>query len=474
MPTDGHGEDTSVDTLTDHQRLQERRAQLPAVDAVLRLPLAAEPSARHGRGQLATQIRAVLAEARAAIVDGELPPSADAVLASAVDALDQHAAEDLTPVINATGVVLHTNLGRAPLSDAARRAVADAAGATTIEYHLTEGRRGSRTAHVGRLAARLCGAEAATVVNNGAGALLLVLAALATDRQVVVSRGELIEIGGSFRLPDLIPAAGAHLVEVGTANRTRTEDYARALDATRGLVLKVHRANHRVIGFTEEASLAELAQLTSRQGVPLVYDLGSGLVRGTYDGAVPEEPSVETSLAAGADLVIFSGDKLLGGPQAGLVVGRADLVERCQAHPLARAVRIGKLQRAALEATLHAHLRAATPREVPAVAMLTADVDTLRTRAAALARAVGASAPADIRVTALDAAVGGGALPGVTLASTGLRIEVPDASAMAARLRRGTPAVVARIEDGRVLLDLRTVAADDDQALAHALRAALA
>jgi L-seryl-tRNA(Ser) seleniumtransferase len=349
-------------------------------------------------------------------------------------------------------VVLHTNLGRAPLSAAARQAVAEAAGYTSLELDLDTGGRGSRTRHLGELAAELCGTEAATVVNNGAGALVLVLAAMASGREVVVSRGELIEIGGSYRLPDLMEAAGARLVEVGTTNRTRIGDYRAAVGDDTALLLKVHRANYRVVGYTEEAPLEALAELGREEGVPVVHDLGSGLLR-DGEGVLADEPSVAGSVRAGADLVLFSGDKLLGGPQAGILAGRADLVLRCSRHPFSRALRVDKLQRAALEATFEAHLRADVPLDVPTLAMLHTDVDQLAQRARWMAAELGGGAAA----VELRGLIGGGALPGGELPSWGVALDDGDAEGVAARLRAGDPPVVARVEDGRVLLDLRTV-----------------
>jgi L-seryl-tRNA(Ser) seleniumtransferase len=455
---------------------------LPRVDDVLALPGTEEALDRHGRGEVRDAVRAALDDARARLRSGASTqvPDAAAVLADATDRLDAAGAARLGPVCNATGVVLHTNLGRAPLSDAALTAVAAAGRATALELDLGSGSRGSRTAAVGALAARACGAEAATVVNNGAGALVLVLAALAAGRRTLVSRGELIEIGGSYRLPDVMAASGTTMVEVGTTNRTRTRDYADALDDDTALLLKVHTSNYRVVGFTEEAPPAELAALAHDRGLALVHDVGSGLLDEPADPelarALAGEPTVRQALAAGADLVLFSGDKLLGGPQAGIVAGRADLVAACTRHPLARALRIDKLQRAALEATLTAHLRDPGAPDLPVWHMLGASVAGLRDRATALARALDQTL-AGVEVVACDALVGGGALPGVTLPSAGLAVTPPDGDAdgLAARLRRppsGTP-VVARVEDGRVVLDLRTVPPADDDALGAALARAL-
>jgi L-seryl-tRNA(Ser) seleniumtransferase len=367
----------------------------------------------------------------------------------------------LQPVVNATGVLLHTNLGRAPLAHT------QAATATNLELDLETGERGSRQAAVGRLAARLCGAEAAFVVNNNAAAVLLVVAALARGREVLVSRGESVEIGGGFRVPEVLEQSGARLVDVGTTNRTRRADYGQALDrpgADVELVLKVHASNFRVEGFTEGASVRELASLP----VPVVADLGSGLV----DAACPwlpagppawlaDEPAARQTLADGAALVTFSGDKLLGGPQAGIVAGRAELVARCLRHPLARALRPGGLVLAALQETLLALLRR-DHAAVPFWRMASAPVEELRARATVVRAAVGIGDAVDTM-----ALPGAGSLPGVTIPSAGLAV----AGDHLAALRAHTPPVIARVRDGRTILDLRSVDPAEDVHVESALRA---
>jgi L-seryl-tRNA(Ser) seleniumtransferase len=432
--------------------VREVLARLPQVDALLHHADARAPLDEHGRRAFTDALRAELESARAGALAGQPVPRSEALIAAADARLARQRAERLTRVINATGVVLHTNLGRAPLSAAARQAVVDAAGYTSLEFDLASGGRGSRTAHLGALAAELSGTEAATVVNNGAGALVLVLAALAAGREVIVSRGELIEIGGSYRLPDMMEAAGARLVEVGTTNRTRLADYRAAISDDTALLLKVHRANYRVVGYTEEAPLGALAELGREEGIPLVHDLGSGLLRDT-EGPLADEPSVAASVRGGADLVLFSGDKLLGGPQAGIVAGRADLVVRCTRHPFSRALRVDKLQRAALEATFESHLRDDDPLDVPTVAMLHADLDELAQRASWMAAELGDGAHA----VELSGLIGGGALPGGELPSWGIALDDGDAEGLAERLRAGDPPVIARVDSGRLLLDLRTV-----------------
>jgi len=362
----------------------------------------------------------------------------------------------LQPVVNATGVLLHTNLGRAPV------AYTQPAQYQNVELDLGSGRRGSRSAHAGSLVARACGAEAALVVNNGAAALLLVLAALASGAGVIVSRGELIEIGGGFRLPEVLEASGASLVEVGTTNRTRASDYARAISAepSATLVLKVHPSNFRISGFAESAEVSELAPL----GVPVVVDIGSGLldaacpwVPGGPPAWLSGEPAARQTLDAGAALVTFSGDKLLGGPQAGIIAGRRDLVDRCARHQLARALRPGGLVLGALQDTALAYLRRDAAETVPLWRMATAPLGALRQRA----EAIGAG-----EVVECDSVPGGGSLPGIVIPSAGVSVGGDHTAA----LRRAVPPVIARVEEGRTICDLRSVDPIDDLHLGEALR----
>lgn len=444
-------------------------SSLPQVDAVLRDTTLADVTARLGHATVRDAVRRVIDDARATVRAGGSAPDRNSVATAARQRLLRAEQTRLRRVVNATGVVLHTNLGRAPLSAAATEAAVAAAGATNLEYDLVRGERGSRTRDVGALAAEACGAEAATVVNNGAAALLLVLAALAADRETIVSRGELIEIGGSYRLPDIMEVAGTRLVEVGTTNRTRLEDYGRAVRDTTALLLKVHPSNFALIGFTEAASAQEVGSLAREHELPFVYDVGSGLLS-EAEGPLATEPSVAAAIAAGADLVLCSGDKLLGGPQAGIVAGRRDLVEACARHPLARAVRIDKLQRAALEATLREHRRRPGAPALPVWRMLQAAPAALQQRATTMADSVGAGAVA----APTAARVGGGALPDVELESWGVVVATPRASAVAARLRTGAPPIVARVEDARVVLDLRTIDPSDDASVTARLRAVIA
>jgi L-seryl-tRNA(Ser) seleniumtransferase len=363
-------------------------------------------------------------------------------------------APSLRRVLNATGVIVHTNLGRAPLAEEALAQVVEAArGYSNLELDLRGGVRGSRQDHVAPILRRLTGAEAAIVVNNNAAAMLLALAALAEDREVIVSRGELIEIGDGFRIPDVLARSGARLVEVGTTNRTRAADYEAAVSPGTALLLRVHQSNFRVVGFTEQPRLEELAAVARRHGVPLLDDLGSGVLT-----ELPGEPSARESLVAGADLVCFSGDKLLGGPQAGIVVGRAELVERLRRHPLHRAVRADKLTLAALEGTLRVYLDA--PERIPVLRMLDEDVEVVRARAERLASLVGASVEETV------GRVGGGALPLAELPSFACAVE----ESLAGPLRGGEPPVVGIVRDGRLLLDCRTLRDDEIDEVAAAVK----
>ncbi|WP_433473537.1 L-seryl-tRNA(Sec) selenium transferase [Spirillospora sp. CA-142024] len=427
---------------------EDGRRRIARTDALLADPRLAQASERLGRGVVKAAIVAAQQRARS----GEIPP--DAVADAALTSLPV-TASGLRPVINATGVLLHTNLGRASLSDAARDAVAVAAGATDVELDLETGRRAKRGRSVlAALRERVPQAEAAHVVNNGAAALVLAATALASGKEIVISRGEMVEIGDGFRIPELLAATGARLREVGTTNRTTPDDYAAAVGDETGFVLKVHPSNFRMTGFTRGADVAELTGL----GVPVVADIGSGLL--APEPLLPDEPDAASMLKAGAHLVTASGDKLLGGPQCGLVLGRDDLVRRLARHPLARALRVGKMTLAALEATVRG------PR-TPTDAALHAGEATLRERAERLAARL-RDEGVDALAVESEAAVGGGGAPGVVLPSAAVAVPEP----YAARLRQGVPAVMGRVEDGRCLLDLRSVPPDQDDDLAGAVRAA--
>ena len=397
--------------------------------------------------------RAVLERAREEIRAGADPGDLGERLAVELRAVR---APSLRRVLNATGVIVHTNLGRAPLAEEAIAQVVETArGYSNLELDLSEGTRGSRQDHIAALLRRLTGADAALVVNNNAAAVLLALAALGEGREVVVSRGELIEIGDGFRIPDVLTRSGAKLVEVGTTNRTRAKDYEKAIRPETALLLRVHQSNFRVVGFTELPRLEELAAVARRHGLPLVDDQGSGALV-----ELPGEPTAKESLAAGADLVCFSGDKLLGGPQAGIVVGRADLVEQLRRHPLQRAMRADKLTLAALEGTLRLYLDA--PERIPVLRMLTQDVSTVRARAERLASLV------DGTVEETVGRVGGGALPLAELPSFACVIE----EGLVGPLRQGTPPVIGVVRDGKLLLDCLTLADTEVDEVAAAVAAA--
>ena len=449
--------------------------KLPAVDALLREPAVALLAAAHGAAAVTEAARAVLAAARQAIAEEGMPaPDAAQWPALIAESLDAAAAPSLRPVINATGVIIHTNLGRAPLSAAAREAVAAAArGYSNLEYDLGAGARGSRHDHARRLLCRLTGAEDALVVNNNAAAVYLALAALCRERAVLISRGQLVEIGGGFRIPDVLRQSGARLVEVGTTNRTHARDFTQAIAAEAetvraAAILRVHSSNFRQVGFVAMPGLDELAAIARHAALLLIDDLGSGSLLDTTAYGLAPEPPVQESVAAGADLVTFSGDKLLGGPQAGLIVGRAELVERLRRHPLARALRVDKLTLAALDATLAAYARGRAVEEVPVWRMIAAPAAELERRAAGwCARLAQHGIEAAVRPG--ESAVGGGSLPGETLPTHLLALAAPQADAAAARLRAGTPPVVCRIQRGHLLFDPRTVLPEQDDALPAAL-----
>jgi L-seryl-tRNA(Ser) seleniumtransferase len=443
------------------------------VDRLLETPGLMGLVPRYGRARVTDALRGAIAEVRSRIAE----MSGGEGLASRVSDPELYAelatkallAEDvpsLRRVVNATGVVLHTNLGRAPLSSAAIEAMRAAAGYSNLELDLEEGVRGSRYVHCVDLLTSLTGAEDALVVNNAAAGLVLALNTVGRDRGVAVSRGELVEIGGGFRIPDVLERAGARLVEVGSTNRTRLADYEHpVLEGEAHAVLKVHRSNFRMSGFTEEASVEELATLARGRGLPLVHDLGSGLMVDAARLGLPEEPTAAQSVRAGADAVVVSGDKLLGGPQAGIVVGRAELIGRMRANPLCRALRVDKVTLAGLEATLRAYRdpeRAVT--EIPTLRMLAETEASLSERAEAMrARVVAQSAggtrdvAVEVEVVAAAGAVGGGTFPGVELPSRALSLRVADLDGLARRLRAGDPPVVGRIVDDALLLDVRTV-----------------
>jgi L-seryl-tRNA(Ser) seleniumtransferase len=449
--------------------------RLPSVDQLLRVLVARAELAAVPRARLAATVRDVLDGERRRVLAGTGPASdAEALATRVVESSRRAGVFSLRTVINATGVVLHTNLGRALLSPlAVERLAAVAASYSNLELDIATKERGSRYSHVEPLLRRLSGAEDALVVNNNAAAVLLALETLARGKDVIVSRGELIEIGGEFRIPDIMRRSGARLVEVGTTNRTHPRDYADAIGPETGLLLKVHASNYRVVGFTASVSSRELAELGRARGVPVMEDLGSGSFVDLRPYGFPYEPTVPEVVASGVDLVTFSGDKLLGGPQAGIVVGRRDLVGRLKKNPLNRALRIDKLTIAALEATFYAFEAGDPLATVPALAMLTEPIAAVRARARRVLRAL----PADVRVRLEarvvedQAQVGGGALPTVVLPTAAVAVggAVLSARSLDETLRAGEPAVIGRIADDRLLLDCRTVLVSQVPVLARAL-----
>jgi L-seryl-tRNA(Ser) seleniumtransferase len=454
---------------------------IPSIEELRQRPAIAALVPVYGHEAVIAALRDATGVLRAALSSGPADGvSADAAAAriegDAVRWLAAAYQPSLRRVFNATGVIVHTNLGRAPLPDAAlERVRALGVGYTNLEYDLGAGTRGRRDVHAEALLVRLTGAESAVVVNNCAGAMLLVLAALARGREVVVSRGELVEIGGGFRVPDVMAQSGATLREVGTTNRARAADYALAIGDRTAAILRVHPSNFTMEGFTGRATLAELVALGRKFQIPVIEDLGSGLVTlGTALEPLPDalraEPSVQATVAAGVDVVCFSGDKLLGGPQAGIIVGRADLVARVRAHPLMRALRVDKLTYAALEATLVEHLAGRATETIPAVRMATLPVEAIAVRAETLAAALRRQGLGAEVVDGVST-IGGGSASGSALPTrlVALSMDGLSADALESRLRALDPPVVARIQDDRVVLDLRTIGPSEDEALGHAL-----
>lgn len=429
---------------------------LPSIEQLLQS--ATELIGTYGRPLTLDALRETLADIRARFkTDLETAlPSTDLILAEAESRLAAWTKPTLLPVINATGVILHTNLGRAPLSRAAIGAMTEAAANySNLEYDLPKGKRGSRLIHAEAVLQKLLGVEAALVVNNNAAAVLLVLSALAHRKRVVIARSQLVEIGGGFRVPDVMKQSGAKLVEVGTTNKVRLSDYENEL-ANAALVMRAHRSNFKIIGFTEEPDLKSIAETAHKAGVPVVDDLGSGALIDTARYGLAHEPTVQESLAAGADIVCFSGDKLLGGPQAGMIVGKKDLLEKIKRHPLARAVRADKTTLAGITATLMHYLKDEAEREIPVVKMMSLKPEQVRVRAEAWREALGEGDVIESQST-----VGGGSLPEESLPTFVLALQVKSPDKFLKRLREANPPVIARTENDRVLLDPRTVLDDD-------------
>jgi L-seryl-tRNA(Ser) seleniumtransferase len=442
---------------------------LPGIDSLLQSEAGSALRREVGHALAVEALRLEVEAARGAMRQGAPAPAASDLVESARRWIHIRLASTLQPVINATGVILHTNLGRAVLSrDTQLAMLASASGYTSLELDLARGARGQREEHLEPLLQQLTGAEAALVVNNNAAAVLLALTALARRGEVVISRSQLIEIGGGFRIPEVLAQSGAKLVEVGTTNRTHRRDFEAALGPKTALLLRAHTSNFKLVGFTAVPSLAELVELGRRAGVPVVDDLGSGALLDTARFGLGHEPTVQESVQAGAGIVTFSGDKLLGGPQSGILVGERTLVEKLRKHPLARAVRVGKTTVAGLHATLLHYARQEAPEQVPVWRMIAMPPEEIRQRAEGWASALGRGGVIEARST-----VGGGSLPEETLPTWALALEVEHVSSLAAWLRQATPPVIGRVEDDRLLLDPRTVLPEQDGSLLDAVRAAL-
>jgi L-seryl-tRNA(Ser) seleniumtransferase len=438
-----------------------RRWQLPAVQRILEEAAVERYEPVVGRSNVKHAVEMILDRARAS----ETEPAYDAIVASVVERLDELAAQALAPVINATGIIVHTNLGRAPLAPEALDAVAQIArGYSNLEYDLEAGERGSRYARVVDILNDIVSAEDSLVVNNCAAAVLLVLDTFAKGREVVVARNQLVEIGGGFRIPEVLERSGATLVEAGTTNRVYIQDFERALSPRTALLLRTHPSNYRIEGFTHDADARKLVELGRRAGIVVVEDLGSGALVDLAEYGAEHERTVHDALADGVGLVTFSCDKLLGGPQAGVIAGRANLIARLRNNPLLRALRVDKMTLAALAATLKVYREGSARERIPIYRMLAAGIDELRRRAAAYLVAVPGAATIES-----VAYIGGGALPRARVASIAVAITTEKPDILAARLRHGTPPIVARIDDGCVLLDLRTIAPSEDKVVIAAL-----
>ncbi len=442
---------------------------LPSVDKLLKTQTAAEMVAAYGRPLVLDAFRTVLDEIRNAYAgDNTKPiPPADTLLDLAGSRLDTWMQPTLYPVINATGVILHTNLGRAPLSKATIKAMESVArNYSTLEFDMQNGKRGSRLVHAENVLKRITGAEAAVIVNNNASAVLLILSALANRRRVLIARSQLIEIGGGFRIPDVMKQSGAKLVEVGTTNKVHLADYERAIgEEPIKLVMLAHRSNFKIVGFTEEPPLDEIVRVSHAADIPVIDDLGSGTLLNTENYGLVHERTVQESLAAGADVVCFSGDKLLGGPQAGIIVGRADLLAKIKKHPLARAVRADKVALAGITATLTHYLKDEAEREIPIWRMISMPSQQLKIRVEIWAKYLERG-----KVIAGKSAVGGGSLPGETISTWLLELDVEKPDKFLAELRKQNPPVIARTENDKVLLDPRTVLPEQEGSLLVALQ----
>jgi len=453
--------------------------QVPSVDRLLNHDAGSMLIAEYGHSLTVEAMRAALEQWRSNLrqsASGGIP-SEENLIQTARNLLEDWLASTLRPAINATGVIIHTNLGRAPLSDAATEAIRmTASGYITLEYDLNSGKRGSRSLHADALLQRLTGAEAALVVNNNAGAVLLALTTLAGPtseyvhgRSVIISRGQLVEIGGGFRMPDVMRQSGARLVEVGTTNRTHVSDYENAITPDTALILRVHRSNFAIVGFTAEPTLVDLSEIGQQHGIPVIDDIGSGALLDTSEFGLASEPMVQTSLRDGADLVMFSGDKLLGGPQAGILLGRTAIIDRLKHHPLTRALRSDKLSLAALSATLAHYLKGEVLTCIPVWQMISMTLTEIENQAHQWTRDL-TQAGIVCEVILGQSTVGGGSLPGQTLPTSLLAIDISDPDAAAALLRKNDPPVIVRIEGDRLLIDPRTVLEREETDLLNALK----
>ncbi len=456
---------------------------LPSVDELLKSPDSSQWLASFPRTIVVQAIRDIIAEERKKMLEGGHPDISPSTLLSCISArIKKLSSFSLLPVINATGIVLHTNLGRAVLSERAlNNVIATSRGYSNLEYDLDAGKRGKRHSHTTRILRQLTGAEDALIVNNNAAAVFLSLAAIAKNREVIVSRGELVEIGGSFRIPDVMAASGATLHEVGATNKTHLHDYRKAINEKTGLILKVHQSNYKITGFTEDVSIEQLAVLGKEHSIPVMYDLGSGCLIDMKPYGIHGEPSVQEIMKSGADLVTFSGDKLLGGPQGGIIVGRQDLLEKIRKNPLARAVRVDKMTIAAFEATLMDYLDPEkVMQSIPVLQMLFQPLETIKSRARKMATAlrkeiVGANITLEIALARDSSKAGGGSLPEAEFETYAVSIDPKHIAVneLETRLRKGSTPVIARIKDNVLLLDARTIQDQDIRELVRIVASAL-
>lgn len=450
---------------------------LPSTESLLQNETASDLIERFGRPLVLDSLRQTLDDARARFkLNPEVGlPSIELILAESESTLSAWTAPTLLPVINATGVILHTNLGRAPLSGAAIRAMdAVSRGYSNLEFDLETGKRGSRLIHAESLLQKLTGAESALVVNNNASAVLLILSALASKKRVIIARSQLVEIGGGFRVPDVMKQSGAKLVEVGTTNKIHISDYEAALAESAGIVMRAHRSNFKLVGFTEEPELKDIVQVAHQHNSIVIDDLGSGALYDTVKYGLAHEPTVQESMQAGADIICFSGDKLLGGPQAGIIIGKKELIDKIKKHPLARAVRADKTCLAGLSATLTHYLKDEAEREIPIVKMMSLKLDQLKGRAEAWRDELRRSlSEVEANVIEGQSTVGGGSLPDESIPTYLLELQVKSAEKFLRELRRNNPPIIARAENDKILLDPRTVLPDQEEALLAGLKNAL-